>query len=269
VAGAVAAVLLGSCATPSRQLSPHVVDDPIVMPRQVARLDVLPSETRQVGAGATSAALKLGIRVGLTDRLEWTDLGSLTYAFLDDAPYTGRRRAPLSLAVRAGVEGFSVGSISGLIVIPIVSGQVVRHVCSRWTVGASASYTAAWESNALAPSPDVNLPPFAAYGKSAVLLEAGATRQLTNRIAAAANLFASQQEACIDPLLCAWGVRGVGGSLSLIARPWSWLTLSVAPSAGTRFYRYALVPQRPDGPVVVPPPRTSYVEGSGAVTFYW
>ena len=258
------------CATPSRHLTSRAVEDPIVLPRRLASVSVEAFAMHFEPNNAEYRAAQLGFRYGITDRLEWVDLLSLRYAFLDDRPADGRAPMPLSLALRAGLRGIGYSSAEGAIVLPIVSLDVLRHVGDRWALSLSGGWEAIWKDH-----PPTFVPMYSAAlvyqtnDWSSVAATAAATRQLTERVAAGLSATLQQATACVDPT-CGWKSRGAGASLHLIIRPWHWLPLRVAPGAGVRARPDAPLPTTgPDGPIVVPPRRVEWIGLFGWAEFYW
>src|SRR3954447_790501 len=106
---ALAAVTV-SCATPSRRLPLRAVEDPIVLPKGLASASLRAELLRYEPYDGRVGTVVPGFALGLTDRLEWHIL-SFRYAFLDDAPGSPVRHAPISLAVQAGLAGFGYSSL--------------------------------------------------------------------------------------------------------------------------------------------------------------
>jgi hypothetical protein len=270
--GLLVVMAVAACAAPSRRLTPRVVEDPIVLPRRMASIALSSSAVHYEPTDANNSSLVLHFRYGLTDRLEWVDLLSLRFAILDDRPADGRTPMPLSLAVRAGVRGLGYSSLEGWIVLPIASIDVLKHVADRWALSLTGSWEAQWTQY------EVDLTP--AYGPSLgyatrhfsiVSLSGAATRQLSERIALGAGPSIAQTTDCISPT-CDWVSRSAGLFLRLSARPWHWLTLSVAPSVGVRYRPNAPLPVAtyPDGtPITVQPLSVTWTQIWGAATFYW
>jgi hypothetical protein len=267
---ALAAVTIAACAAPSRRLTPRVVEDPIVLPRRMASLSLggyarhfEPTDTRVVGAPVT-------FRYGITDRLEWVDLLSLRYAILDDRPADGRAPKPLSLAVRAGVRGIGYSSMEGMIVLPTVSADVLKHVADRWALTLSAEWQAQWIQDPVTfiPAYSGSLG-YSGRNWSDLDIAAAAKRQLSERIALGVGASISQVSDCVSPT-CTWVARGAGVSLRLSARPWHWLTLRAGPAAGVRERPSTPLPTTgPDGPIVVPPRNVEWIGLWGWADFYW
>src|SRR3954468_16362644 len=208
LAAVLAASALAACAAPSRRLTPRVVEDPIVLPRRMASVSVggyvrhfEPTNTRVDGVPVT-------FRFGITDRLEWDDLLSLRYALLDDRPADGRAPRPLSLAVRAGVRGIGYSSMEGMIVLPIISVDALKHVGDRWALSLSADWEAQWIQD-----PVIFIPAYSGslgYSSrtwSELGFGAAVTRQLSERIALGAGASVFQASDCASPT-CAWVRRG-------------------------------------------------------------
>ena len=207
----------------------------------------------------------------MTDRLEWTDVLSFRYAFLDDAPDSPRPHAPISLAVQAGAVGLGFSSADGFIVLPLLSVQALKHVGDRWALSASADWFAQWvervPEGATAPY-DGRL--FTTRSRwSEVQIDLSALRQLTERIAVGAGAAAGQMQDCASTF-CAWSSRDGSLRVGLVARPWRWLTLSVFPSVGARYRPEILIaPPTPIGPVEIPPHVVHWVGASGTAAFFW
>ena len=85
---------------------------------------------------------------GLTNRLEWFGLIGLRFAILDDRPADGRAPMPFSLAVHAGVIGIGYSSAEGMIVVPVASLTVLKHVADRWALSLVGGWRAQWVEHA-------------------------------------------------------------------------------------------------------------------------
>jgi len=261
---------MAACAAPSRRLSPRVVNDPIVLPCGLASVTIEAFKTWYPVTGASPFSLVPSFRVGLTDRLELDGLGGLGYAFLDDAPdRRGVRRAPLSLALRAGTSAIGYSSEEGLLLYPFVRLDVARHVTDRWRLGLSLSWAGYWTQNPIVPT--------STYGGALSLLtrrqsrldiDATVTRQLTTHVALklGANVF--QAESCVAPF-CDWALRGGGAGLSLWVRPVDWVTLGFGPGGGFRYRPSLPGPSDPTQPVESLPRSVGWYQLWGEVAFYW
>ena len=117
------AALMVSCATPSRRLPLRAVNDPIVLPKGLASASLRAEVSRYEPNVGRVTTLSPDFALGLTDRLEWHVL-SFRYAFLDDAPGSPVRHAPISLAVQAGLAGFGYSSLEGSILVPLLSIEI-------------------------------------------------------------------------------------------------------------------------------------------------
>lgn len=263
-------IVAAACAAPSRRLTPRVVEDPIVLPRRLASIALGAGVARYEPGGNRSSWSEGSFRMGITDRLEWADLMSLRYALLDDRPADDRPPRRLSLALQAGFRGIGYSSGLGMIVMPIVAVQTLKHIGDRWAVGLSATWRAIWMQN---PPGDTfwytqNLG-YTAGRRSFWSLGGFATRQLSERFALSLGGWFTHAGACLSPT-CNWLTQSTGGSLSLVFRPWHWLTVDAGPYAGLR-YRPDTPPPPidPIDPVVIPPRAVQWVGVSGGVSFYW
>jgi hypothetical protein len=262
-----AAVVLAACAAPSRRLTPRVVEDGIVLPRRMASVGLGGSVSQYEPSGTRSFDEEARFRFGITDRLEWADLLTLRYALLDDRPADSRPPAPLSLAVQAGTRGIGWSSTTGMIAMPIVSVQVRKHVGDRWAFGGSASWLAIWHQKpaAFMYTMDLDYTP----GRRSFWLAGGyVTRQLGERFALSFSAWFTDAAACISPT-CNWITRGTGGALSLVFRPWHWLTVGAGPYAGLRYRPNTIPPSNPADPVPTPPEMVEWFGASAGATFYW
>jgi hypothetical protein len=214
------------------------------------------------------------IRYGITDHLEWADLLGLRYAFLDDRPADGRAPMPLSLALRAGLRGFGWSSLDGMIVQPIVSLDVLKHVADRWALSLGADWVAQWveHPSGIFPYTPGYSGSLAYWSRdwSTIALRAEVMRQLTPRFALGVVPTVAQSTDCVDPT-CDWKSRS--GSVALMAgvRPLSWLTVRLAPAAGVRNRPNLPLPTTyPDGtPIMIPPLTVTWVSVTGWLDFYW
>jgi hypothetical protein len=268
---ALAAVAVASCAAPSRQLTPRVVEDPIVLPRRMASvsLGVRYAHYEPTDGGGTTS--QGGFRVGLTNRLELTDLVGLRFAILDDRPADGRTPMPVSLAVGAGVAGIGYSSLEGMIVQPVARITALKHVADRWALSLSAGWVAQWVQDPITVVPAFG--PGLGYSgrnRSTLTLGATVTRQLVERTALAIEPAVHQTNDCVDPT-CGWVSRAASVSLLVYQRPWQWLTVSAGPIGGVRHRPDAVLPTMfPNGTPIEIPPRTVIWWGvSGMAAFYW
>ena len=141
---ALAAIALAACAAPSRRLTPRVVEDPIVLPKRMASVSTEISFVHYEPTDVQGTFGEPGFRFGLTNRLEWFGLIGLRFAILDDRPADGRAPMPFSLAVHAGVMGIGCSSAEGMIVVPVASLTVLKHVADRWALSLAAGWRAQW-----------------------------------------------------------------------------------------------------------------------------
>lgn len=269
-AAAGAALAAASCAAPSRRLTTRVVDDPIVLPRRMTSVVISPWVRWYQPSGSRTADFGASIRYGLTDRLELTDIFSLRYAFLDDAPGSTRPHRPLSLAVQAGTRGIGYSSMEGWIFVPVLALDLQKHLAGPWTLSGGIDWTARATQKRVDVTPgyDPILRTFSRR-RSAISASAGAVRQLTDHVAVSASVWVSQADDCVSPF-CTWRSRGVGGGTTLRVRPWHWLSLGVGPSASYWYRPLTLpAPQDPTTPVATPPRSQASVGISGFVAFYW
>src|SRR3954470_21535756 len=155
-AAALAAITIASCAAPSRKLTTRIVEDPITLPKRMASASINVTAIHYEPTDAQGILTTPGLRLGITDRLEWADLLSLRYAFLDDRPIDGRAPMPLSLALRAGLFGIGYSSLEGLFLVPIVSLDALKHVSDRWALSLSVDWTAQWVSRPFSWTPAYN-----------------------------------------------------------------------------------------------------------------
>ena len=145
VAAALAVIALAACAAPSRRLTPRVVEDPIVLPRRMASaslggLRACTSSRRHAGrrgAGRTS---------GTASPIGWS--GSICCrTALRDPRRSPRGRARADAAVARGCAraccGIGYSSAEGMIVLPVVSVEALKHVADRWALSLSAGLAGA------------------------------------------------------------------------------------------------------------------------------
>jgi hypothetical protein len=272
--GIVAVVSVGACATPSRRLTTRIVEDPMVLPRGLFGLSVQPSVTKYSTRDAAAWDLGLTFRYGITDRLQLEGL-SLRYAFLDDAPVygdgapDGRRHGPLSLSVRAGVDGIGYSSIEGLIVLPTLSVAARKHLGSRAFVWADAEAGGGWVTTQPSFTGPYGSTLWPGWPNSRVALTAGGTVQVVDHLAVSAGAGVHQLHACAVPT-CAWAARGATAFAGPILRPWPWLSVSASGQLGGRERPFVAVVPDPDGMGPVLPPRDVWWWGVNTfVTFFW
>jgi hypothetical protein len=266
--------LLG-CATPSRHLTTRVVEDPLVLPRGLFAASVPVSATKYSTRDDLHWTWNLTYRYGITDRLELSNF-ALRYAFLDDAPaYTdgapdGRRRGPLSLSVRGGVEGIGYSSIEGLIVLPTLSLFARKHIGGRAFIWASAGADAGWTTSSATLFPDrysSSLWPRRPYSRVAVSV--GGVIQVVDRVALGAGGGVNQIHACAV-FDCGWAARGASGFAGPTVRPWRWLELRLSGEVGAR-ERSAVDPVIDPSTMMftLPPDHVWWWSVTGSATFYW
>jgi len=213
-----------------------------------------------------------GFRFGLTNRLELLDLG-LRFAILDDRPADGRMPMPFSLAVHAGLRGIGYSSAEGMIVLPVASLTVLKHVADRWALSLGAGWSAQWVQRAsfftITPAYGRTLS-YSGRRGSTIRLSGTVTRQLSERIAVGISPTVAQTNDCVDPT-CGWVSQSASGSVFVSARPWDWLTVSLGPAVGVRHRPDAVLPTTyPNGmPIYIPPTRVTWFELSGSAVFYW
>lgn len=268
---ALAAVALAACAAPSRRLTPRVVEDPIVLPRRMASVSM---EIRYVHYEPTNVGGTFGLsglRIGLTNRLEWNGLIGLRFAILDDRP-AGRAPMPFSLAVQAGVMGIGYSSFDGMIVQPAASLLALKHVADRWALSLGLDWGATWVQHPWLQFTPAYSGSLAYSGRiaSTFTLSGTVARQLSERIALGISPAVAQTNDCIDPT-CGWVSQSASGKVFVSARPWDWLTVSAGPDIGVRHRPDALLPVAyPDGTrIYVPPTRVTWFALSGTAAFYW
>jgi hypothetical protein len=272
--GALVAVLvagvLAACAAPSRRLPLRVVDDPVVLPRGMAAVELSPYARWYPLTHAHTNGVVPELRLALGNRVELDNLSSVRVALLDDAPGSPLPASRLSLAVQAGVFGTGYSSEEGWIVYPTLSVTAAKHIAGRWRLSAYAEWDGYWVQKPLAVSPGYDGQLFAFTRRASVLtLGLAAVRQLTERVALRAAASASQWQNCVAPF-CAWASRGAGAALLLYVRPWNWITLSAGPTAGLRYRPLVLPsPASPETPVSIPPQSVGWYGVAGALSFYW
>jgi hypothetical protein len=261
---------LGACGTPARRLSPRTVEDPMVLPRRMIKMSLGTSWARKGSRPPLASYGPTGLDYGITNRLQLTDLLSLTYAFLDDAPRPdGSPPPPLSLAVRAGVVGIGSFSDQGFFMVPVVIARIRKHLGERTYLEGTATGQSRWVER---PAPtserhDDLLAPVAAR-MSELSVAAGVVRQVANRWAVGLSVEAHQLQSCSLPF-CAWDSRGGAVWLSPSFRPWHWLTISGELLAGIRGRSPEIEPITPIALVAVPPASVSWVTGSLGAAFLW
>lgn len=267
------AIAITACAAPSRQLTTRVVEDPITLPKRMASVSVAITAIHYEPTNAQGFPGTPGFRFGITDHLEWVDLLGLSYAFLDDRPADGRAPMPLSLALRAGMVGVGYSSAEGMIVLPVVSLQALKHVADRWSLSLTAGWRAQWVAHSSGWTPVYGGSLFF-YSESRrwsfVTLSAAVTRQLSARFALGIAPAIEQSTGCVSPT-CDWRSRGARGAVFLAVRPLSWLTFWIEPAAGVRTRPdIPLPPTYPNGtPTPIQPLTVTWVAATGTVAFYW
>jgi hypothetical protein len=272
VACAAIAVAIASCAAPSRQLTTRIVEDPITLPRRMASASLSVTGIHYEPTNTQGVFGTPGLRFGITDHLEWVDLLGLRYAFLDDRPVDGRAPMPFSLALRAGAFGIGYSSTEGMIVLPVVSLEALKHVGDRWALSLWSEWRAQWVAHAAGWfTPTFNDALFYSARRFSFLsLGASATRQLSDRVALGIAPSVERATSCVSPT-CDWKWRSASVSVFLGVRPLSWLTVHVAPQVGVR--ERADIPQPatyPDGtPVPIRPLSVTWVALTGTLAFYW
>ena len=239
-----------------------------MLPRRMASVSTGAFVSWYRPTGTRRAELQVpGLRLGLTDRLEWTDLTSLTYAFLDDAP-TSTRPAPLSLALQVGAP-FGFSSIEGFIVVPFVSLEALRHVSNVWAFWLSAEAFVRWVTSPLEDQRfnSALIPTRGRWGGLDV--SAGARRQLTERVGLFFSGGVGQLQDCFG-VVCQQTSRDGRVTLGLSFRPWYWVTLYLSSSLGER-YRYRQAPAQPDptDPLVPTPRSVHWTTAAASAAFYW
>jgi hypothetical protein len=265
-----ATVLFAACAAPSRYLTTRVVDDPIVLPRRMAEVSMY-GDRASYSSTRSGWGTGAGFRLGLTNRMQWTDVLSLTYAFLDDAPGSRNPPSPFSLSLRAGATSMGGSSSEGFIVFPLVTVAARKHLGDRWRLASDWHWLARWVSTPR--SPEV---PYSStlgwWGSRWADLSwwVGAIRQLTDHVALHARGGIYQTYGCAD-VWCDPVSRSAYASLSMHVRPWSWLTLSPYIGAGARQRLLSvLVDQnQPTDPVVVPLMSVRWLDAGANAAFNW
>ena len=243
--GVVVALGFTACTASQRKLTPRQVEDPIVLPQ------TMKSAGTAVGVRRTSSldwdvAENAAVRWGVTDRLEWNIPFGLRYAFLNDAPTSPRPEAPLSLAVEAGLRGWGVSSLDGVIAVPHVALLAAKHLGTRTLLRAGADWWTGWASHpttfgAINDSPYVD-PWYASRWESSVWSGSlSALFQLVGGVAAGAAGDVYQLNACRSGF-CDALERGATGTLLVSLRPWSTVTLDLGPSWNVRTWRTSFVP---------------------------
>jgi hypothetical protein len=262
----IASVALG-CAAPSRHLTNRQVEDPIVHPRGLASVAASGTYT-SASIARDATALDLVIRYGITDRLELRNL-SLGYAFLDDAPSPdGRKRDPLALMLRAGVEGFGWSSIDGAILIPTLVLAARKHLGTRLYLWGDLGWTAWWAS-----SPGQRPYPYNAWlwpggNSSRVVASAGGLVQLVDRVALSLGGHADQLRACVFTS-CDVTSRALMGFAGVWFRPLRWMDVSVFGTLGHRQRVAPPVVPAPADPADVPPDTVTWQAVSLTLAFRW
>ena len=269
----VAAVVIGACAAPSRQLTTRIVEDPITLPKRMASVSMQVSWTHYEPTNSQGTFGTAGFRFGFTDHLEWTDLIGLRYAILDDRPADGRAPMPLSLALRASVVGLGYSSWDGLIVEPVVSLEALKHVGDRWALSLDAEWFAQWlshQSEVLSTPRYSGRLFYSARIFSTVTVHATAMRQLSPRWALGVSPAIAQSTDCLEPT-CDWKWRAASVAVVAGVRPLSWLTVRVAPAVGVRHRPDLPLPTTfPDGtPIMIQPLTVTWVSLTGWLDFYW
>jgi hypothetical protein len=271
VAAVLAAITVASCAAPSRKLTTRIVEDPITLPKRMASASINVTAIHYEPTDTQGVLTTPGLRFGITDHLEWVDVLGLRYAFLDDRPADGRAPMPLSLALRAGVFGIGYSSAEGMIVLPTVSLDALKHVGDRWALSLSVDWTAQWVARPFGWTPAYNDALFySARRFSFLTLSAAVTRQLSDRVALGIGPSVVQGTDCVSPF-CDWKTRSAGVSVFVGVRPLWWLTMVVAPAVGVRERPDIALPATyPDGtPITIQPLSVTWVSLTGRLAFYW
>ena len=228
LAAALATIAIAACAAPSRPLPTRIVEDPIVLPRRMASVSMGATVVHYEPTDAQGVLVTPGFRFGITDRLEWIDLLGLRYAILDDRPADGRAPMPFSLALRAGLRGIGYSSLEGMIVLPVVSLQALKHIADRWALslvgGLAGAMGRTWarihacvqRRSLLCLAERVDR--HAERGGDAAARQPGRARYRALR---------RPDTDCVDPT-CGWESRSASAALVVGVRPWSWLTVSRA-----------------------------------------
>ncbi|HXU82603.1 MAG TPA: hypothetical protein VN914_14475 [Polyangia bacterium] len=237
------------CGTPSRTLTTRIVDDPLVFPRRMLSL-ALAGEVGQRPRPKFFWNAYPSIRYGVTDRLELDDLLSLRWAVLDDAPPplgSDRQRNRLSLAVRAGATGVGASTTAGLIVLPVVSAEVAKHLGGQSLLSLTGRWDGLWSENQARFVATDDFGPDSSR-RSSLELEAQGLRQLGDHVAVGAGVGIHQLQACTLPA-CGWTARGGHLWLGPSVRPRRWLTLSLHLFAGARYRPASRQVPSPDEPL--------------------
>ena len=271
VAAVLAAITVASCAAPSRKLTTRIVEDPITLPKRMASASINVTAIHYEPTDTQGVLTTPGLRFGITDHLEWVDVLGLRYAFLDDRPADGRAPMPLSLALRAGVLGIGYSSAEGMIVLPTMSLDALKHVGDRWSLSLSLDWTAQWVARPFGWTLRYNDALFySARRFSFLTLSAAVTRQLSDRVALGVGSSVDQYTDCVSPF-CDWKSRSAGVSVFVGVRPLWWLTMVVAPAVGVRERPDIALPTTfPDGtPITIQPLSVTWVSLTGRLAFYW
>ena len=271
VAAVLAAITVASCAAPSRKLTTRIVEDPITLPKRMASASINVTAIHYEPTDTQGVLTTPGLRFGITDHLEWVDVLGLRYAFLDDRPADGRAPMPLSLALRAGLFGIGYSSAEGMIVLPTVSLDALKHVGDRWSLSLSLDWTAQWVARPFGWTPRYNDALFySARRFSFLTLSAAVTRQLSDRVALGVGSSVDQNTDCVSPF-CDWKSRSADVSVFVGVRPLWWLTMVVAPAIGVRERPDIALPTTfPDGtPITIQPLSVTWVSLTGRLAFYW
>lgn len=255
------------CAAPSRYFTNRQVEDPIVHPRGLASMTTTGSYT-SASIGRDSTGLDLAIRYGITDRLEIRN-ASLGFAFLDDAPSPdGRKRGPMALALRAGVEGFGYSSIEGTILIPALSLEARKHLGSRLYLWSELGWRAWWASSPARRSYPYDSWLWPTGESSRLVLAAGGVVQVAERVSLSLGGRADQLRGCFFPS-CDLTSRAFMVFAGASVRPWRWMDVSLFGTLGSR-HRVATVPvAAPGEPVFVPPDTVTWQAVSLTFAFRW
>lgn len=271
-----ATALAVGCATPAGRLTTRVVDDRLVFPRRLLGLSLNTSGERLDTTRMTTWNSELSFRYGLTDKLELRNL-TLGWAPIDDAPLPAgtppeARRARLGLVFRGGINGIGSSSLEGLILFPMLSAEIVKHLGQRTSVSAQLVWSGVWVEN---PQATPSLYPYTpslwpnSDSTSDLYLYLGAVVQLVDHVALWGGGSTQEARACFVPT-CDLAARGGEVIVGPVLRPWSWLTLWVLAYAGER-WRVANpvfarpVPLTPDAP----PLHASRLGVSVTLMFTW
>ena len=270
-AAALAAITVASCAAPSRKLTTRIVEDPITLPKRMASASINVTAIHYEPTDTQGVLTTPGLRFGITDHLEWVDVLGLRYAFLDDRPADGRAPMPLSLALRAGLFGIGYSSAEGMIVLPTVSLDALKHVGDRWSLSLSLDWTAQWVARPFGWTLRYNDALFySARRFSFLALSAAVTRQLSDRVALGVGSSVDQNTDCVSPF-CDWKSRSAGVSVFVGVRPLWWMTVVVAPAVGVRERPDIALPTTYlDGtPITIQPLSVTWMSLTGRLAFYW